>query len=165
MLGQGRYDNGDRQAVGLAVQFSVDVRWLRAVVAALNAIQATGVSPDPLLLADLVNDSCAAVDRALASMWSAGLVRPGTPHGAIAAIAADFCDAVNRRLAGLAVDAWCLGVDETRASVCLASEIVSLALDLALSILGGGKRTASRSSRRGTRCRYQGGLFWSQQGR
>lgn len=145
-----QHDIGEQivdQVTALAVQFAMDGRWLVAVDAALHEIQIARVAPDAGLLADVMADA----RRAVAGVTALTQCIAAPPVAALVCVASDFAAAIDERLGrGETV----LALDETRASVLLAAEIVSLAGRLAFSVacrssVSGrvGKRTASRACR------------------
>lgn len=95
-----------------SAKFAVDAQWLNAVVAALHVIHAAGVTPDDDLLAGVLADARRAVGLVAAD--------EGIRGTALATVAIEFLVALDGCGGGL-------GADETRASVCVAAEIVSLA--------------------------------------
>lgn len=124
----------------LAARYRADADWLGAVVAALDVIHAGGVAPGPVLLAEVLATAQCAVHGV------ATLPEVRRPCRGVSAPAVDA-------LASVAVQytAWVadetparagvggLGLGETRASLCLAVEILSLAARLALSIAARGR--------------------------
>lgn len=142
----------------LAIQFGLDERWLRAVDAALQEIQTAKVVPGTELLVDVVVDVRRAVQCVTGLVRCIGSVDDASPLLALMCVATNFVAAVDSRLGDLAGGDNGLGLDETRASVSVAVEIVSLASRQAFSLacracpppgsVRAGKRTASRACRR-----------------
>lgn len=119
----------------LAARYTADADWLSAVVAALDVIHAGGVAPGPVLLAEVLTTARCAV-HGVAVLPDIRRLRRGawsTAVDALASVAVQYTAWVAGETDGRA-GVGGLGLVETRASLCLAVEILSLAARLALSI-------------------------------